>query len=248
MAMNRGDYVTEICDTVGKSESAASRSGATLDTRVRTYLNWAQKRLCRFYDFYELNVLDTTANLVTDVKVYPLMAGTNNLGLERVKDIASIRLNDSENSRTLQRWLYRKFDRIYPRPENYTSGRPTIYTRWKNSLEFFRIPNSAYSLDIRYMQWPQDLTSDGQESDLLNKDQLIFTAGVFETYMQLQEYGDAKLWYERLLGQVKDAVHAEGDVDWEPEAESMKALVYKSGEPEYDPYGNPLDPLYGYPE
>ena len=111
MAMNRDDYVTEICDTVGKKTSAAAVSGTSLETRVRNYLNWGQKRIAKHYNFHEMNVYMETAATVVDTKRYPLTTGTNNLGLVRPKDINSIRLIDSENSRKLSRWHYRKFDR-----------------------------------------------------------------------------------------------------------------------------------------
>lgn len=249
MAMTRTKLVTEICDIVGKATGASSVSGAALQDRVVTYLNWGQKRIARFYNFHELNVLLTTATTATDVKRYPLSSGTNNLGLTRPKDIQSIRLIDAENSRKLERWSYRKFDRWYPRPENYTSGRPRIYARHGNFVEMFRIPNDAYTLWIRYPQWPLDLTGATQTSDYENKDQLLITVGVLETYLALEEYADARVWYERFLGQLRDAAHAEGDVDWEPEAEPHGARRdYRSGEPWIDPYGGVDDPLYGYPE
>ncbi len=246
--MTRDEFVTEICDVVGKKETAASVSGATLQIRVRRYLNWAQRRIARYYNFHELNKLITTATTLADVKRYPLTTGTNNLGLTRVKDIASIRLDDSENSRKLDRWSYRRFDEHYPRPENFASLRPRIYVRWGNFLEFFRIPNATYNLKIRYPQCAQDCASADQESDFENKDQLIITAGIMETYLALEEYADAQVYLAKMLGQLKDAVKAEGDVDWEPEGEPMGALKYTSGEYWIDPYGTVDDPLGGYPE
>lgn len=247
--MDRDAIVTEICDIVGKALAASSVSGALLQDRVVNYLNWGQRRIARNYSFDELNTLHTTATTVADVKRYPLMAGTNNLGLSRVKDISSIRLIDSENSRKLERWSYRKFDRLYPRPANYAAARPRIYIKWGNVIEMFRIPNDAYTLHIRYPQWPQELTSGAQTSDFTNKDELLITTGVLETYLALEEYGDARIWYEKFLGQLSNAVRAEGDVDWEPEAEPfMSEAKYRSGEPWTDPYGVTGDPLSGYPE
>ena len=247
--LTRDGLVTEICDIVGKSVSASSVSGATLQTRVRTYLNWAQKRIARYHSFHELNALITTAATVADVKRYPLVTGTNNLGLTRPKDISSIRLIDSENSRTLHRWSQRKFDWWYPRPANYTTGRPRIYMRDGNNIEVFRIPNAAYDLSIRYPQWPSDLSSGSQTSDYENKDELLVVAGVWTTYDILQEKEDALLWKGKFLGALKEAIAVEGDIDWEPQAEEHGAKAdYVSGTVYDDPYGSPNDPLYGYPE
>jgi hypothetical protein len=250
MAMTRLQMVTEICDTVGKALGASAVSGATLQTRVENYyLNWAQRRIANHYSFYDLQQIAETPLTVADVKTYPMEAGTNNLGLSNVATINSIRLIDSENSRKLDFWHYRKFDKWYPRPENFATDRPRIYTRWKNSLILFKIPNDAYSLHIRYGQYASALTSDGQVSDFgEDKDQLLVTAGVLETYLALQEYTDVKIWYELFVGQLVDAVKGEGDDDWEPEAEPQGGPGYVSGEPWLDPYAGYGDPLRGYPE
>lgn len=248
MAMTRDEFVTEICDVVGKSTSAASLSGAVLQSRVRTYLNWAQKRIARIYSFPELNVnKESGCATVTSLKRYPMESGTANLGLTRVKDVHSIRLIDGENSRTLIRWSQRKFDKWYPRPENYATARPNIYIRWGNSLELFRIPNDAYTLNIRYSQWPQDFSTGSQVSDYLNKDQLITMMGIFETYLALEEYTDAGVYKARVSGLLKDAIGTEADIDWEPEAEPHMARPgYSSGQPWIDPFGDAYDPLSGY--
>ena len=249
MAMTRTQFVTEICDVVGKSRTASSVSATSLEDRVVNYLNWSQKRIARFYNFNELNVLKENSATVVDTKRYPLSVGTNNLGLTRPKDIQSIRLIDSENSRTFTRWSTRRFDKKFPRPANYTTGRPRIYIRYGNFLELFRIPNAVYTLAIRYPQWPQELAAANQVSDYTDKDQLLITGGILETYLALEEYADAKVYYERFLGQLKDAVRAEGDVDWEPEAEAhMIGPAYASGTVYDDPYGSTDDPLFGYPE
>ncbi len=248
MALTRDEFVTEICDTVGKRVSASSVSGASLETRVRTYLNWAQQRVARFYSFHELNKLITSAATVTDVKRYPLITGTNNLGLVRPKDIGSIRLIDDAYSRKVVRWSTRRFDTMYPNPAKFTTDRPILYIRDGNNIEFFKIPNAVYTLHIRYPQWAVDLTTGTQTSDFNDKDQLLMTTGVFETYFALEEYGDAKIWYARFLGQLRDAVRATGDIDWEPQSAPQGNEGYNSGEPWIDPYGSPNDPLYGYSE
>lgn len=250
MGLTRAQIVTEICDIVGKATGASSVSGSTLKTRVENYyLNWAQRRIANHYSFYELQAISETSVTVNGIKTYPLESGDSNLGLSRVCTINSIRLIDGENSQKLDFWHYRRFDKWYPRPENFATGRPRIYTRWKNSLILFKVPDDAYSLYIRYGQYPQSLTSDDQLHDFgEDKDELLVTAGVLQTYLALEEYQDAKIWYELFIGQVTDAVRAEGDDDWEPEAEGFGKPDYISGEPWIDPYGTTGDPLGRYPE
>ena len=247
MAKTRDQMVTIIADALGKSASATALSGALLSDRCIDFLNWGQQRIARSYNFHELNALNTTAALVIDIKTYPLVTGTYNLGLIRPKDITSIKLMDSQNSFKLERWSDRKFDRFYPRPENFASGIPSLYIRWGNSVEIFRIPNLAYSLNIRYPQWPSDLTSGSQSSDYEYKDQLIIASAILEGYLHFEEYNDVQIWAQRFLGLLSDSIKAVGDMDWEPQAEEfMSRGGYSSGEPWIDPYvGTALE---GYSE
>ena len=248
--MTRDQLVAEICDTVGKQTGATSVSGQPLSTRAQTFLNWGQKRIARFHSFYELDTLLTTAVTVANVKLYPMVTGTNNLGMLRPKDIHSIRLIDgtNANSRRLKRWSYKKMDMKIPDPTTYTTGRPIVYVRYGMSLEFFRIPDTAYSLSIRYPQWPTDFSTASQVSDYTDKDHILVTAGIMETYLALEEYTDAAVWYQRLMGLLIDAKRTEDDnVDWDPDGEPFRSdEQVQVGQPWSDPAGTPEDPLYGY--
>jgi hypothetical protein len=249
MALTCLQIVTEIGDIVGKNLPATAPSGALLSTRILMYLNWAQRRIAKHHTFWALQKTKENAATVADIKTYPLESGTNNLGLTNVSKINTVKLMDSENSRKLEYWLYRKFDKFIPRPENYTTGRPSVYTRWQNNLILYRIPDAVYTLEIKYGVFPTNLTSDSQLHDFgEDKDELLVTAGVLETYLALQEYGEAKNWYELFIGQLEDAVKSEDESDWEPDGESYSKPGYSSGSPWSDPFGASSDPLYSYPE
>jgi hypothetical protein len=248
MALQRVQLVREICDVVGKKVAASAVSGTALQDRVAIYLNFAQRRVARAYSASEL-MKTIIAYTAVGIKTYPLVTGDNNLGMTRVKDIHSIRLDDEENSRTLTCWSQRKFDAVYPRPENFTTQRPTLYTWFGTSLELFRIPDDVYTMNIRYSQWPQELTSDAQVSDYEDIDEVLIAGGVLETYLALEEYTDAKIWEGRFLSLLGAAKATDGDeVNWSPEAEPMGSAMNtpQSGKPWIDPMGDPNDPLYGY--
>ena len=253
MAKTALQMVTIMADALGKSVNATAISGALLGDRCYDFLNWGQQRVARFYSLQELNVIQESAATVTSVARYPLVTGTNNLGLTRPKDLQSVRLIDGANSRTLTRKSQRWFDQRFPLITNYADGRPYIYTRWGNNIELFRRPDAAYTLYIRYPQWATDLTSSSTSSDFENKDQLLITMGILEGYLHFEEYTDAAIWLAKALGLLTDAVRAEGDVDWEPQASAAMLGTYGqggyySGEPWLDPYANTGDPLYHYPE
>ena len=249
MALTATQLVTEICDIVGKRVGASAPSGAALQDRVVNYLNFGQRRIARSANFDEMCKINESAATVTSVKTYPMSSGTNNIGLTRPKDIMSLRLIDSENSRKLTRWSYQKFDMKYPRPENYATQRPTIYTRWGNSLILFRIPDAAYTLHVRYTQWPADLSLGTGTSDFENKDEILIAAGTLETFLALEEVVDAAIWLKRFDNLMEKArVDDTYEPDWAPEAEPMADWRGpQSGEPWKDPSGTPDDPLYNYP-
>ena len=249
MGKTRDQMVTIVADAIGKARAATALSGALLEDRCVDFLNWSQHRICRAYSFEELNV-NTTAVTVADVKSYPLVTGSNNLGLVRPKDIQSIILDDVENSRKLTRWSDRKFDWHFPRPENYAGGRPTIYVVYANQIEMYRIPDVEYDLKIRYPQWPSDLDTSSQESDYDRKDQLIISGAILEGYLHFEEYNDAAIWLNRFIGLLSDTIRGIEKVDWEPQAAAFSQGKggYESGEPWLDPYATSGDPLYGYSE
>ena len=247
MAKTRDQFVAIIADALGKSQSASSISGTLLSTRCIDFLNWGEIRIARAYSFDELDIDITTPATVISVKTYPLITGTNNLGLIRPKDIESILLLDSQNSIKLERWPVARFDKAFPRPENYTTGRPTMYIRYGYNLVLFRIPDAVYSLEIRYPQWPTPYTSASQTSDFQNKDDLIISSAILEGYLHFEEYTDAQTWAQRFTGLLNECVHAEGDMDWEPTAQPMAISGYRSGSPWIDAYADSQDPLYNYP-
>ena len=250
MAKTVAQMVTIIADALGKSESATAISGTTLQDRCVDFLNWGQQRMARFYSFHELNTYTETAATVASTSRYPLVTGTNNLGLTRPKDISSIRLIDGANSRILTRKSPRWFDKKVPLITNFADARPHIYIRWGNDVEMFRRPDAAYDLYIRYPQWATDLTISSTSTDFENKDQILISVAILEGYLHFEEYEDAKIWLQRTVGLLVDAVRAEGDVDWEPEADAMSLTQagFTAGEPWLDPYANTNDPLYGYAE
>lgn len=248
--LTRDQIVTEICDVVGKSVSAAAVSGATLQTRVRTYLDWAQRRIARHYNFRELEIIYESATFSDGVKRYPFSTGSNNLGLTRVKDIGSIILLDEYNSRRLIRFGRSQFEKRFPRPENFAENRPRMYVRIGSGIEVFPIPDTTYSTRIIYHQWPTPFTSGSQTSDFENKDELIVISGIMETYLALEEYNDAAIYFNKMVGMLTDAVKAEGDVDWEPQGEPFDYghMGSISGSPWTEPGASMDDPLYGYPD
>ena len=247
----QAQFITIIGDGLGKSTQATALSGATLNNRIVDFLNWGQERICRAYNFDELNLQSQTPVTIAGQLSYPLI-GTAGGGwnLTLPKDIQTLRLIDDQNSIKLERFHVRKFDERFPYPSNYAWQYPRIYTVRGMNVELFRIPDTVYNMYVTYPSWPTPFTiaNTTQVSDFYFKDQLIITAAILEGYLHFAEYEQVKIWEADFQLKLKEAIHAEGDVDWEPHASQFQTSKggYQSGEPWLDPYATAMDPLYGY--
>lgn len=120
-------------------------------------INDACKAIARIHDYPELLVWDKT-NAVTVASTYRYSFTT--LALVRPKDIYKIVLHDDANSRELTRITPQDVDKWFPYPEQMGEDRPGLYCQFGEYLEFYKIPDDAYTLYIRHSQWPVELTLD----------------------------------------------------------------------------------------
>lgn len=103
---------------------------------------------------------ETAADTVDGTKSYTLTT----LGLTRPKNIYSIRLEDTTNSRKLKYVNPQHLDEEIPYPEGQSEGKPLWYTQFGDTIELFPIPDAAYDIWIRYSQWPVALADGTDES------------------------------------------------------------------------------------
>jgi len=147
-----------------------------LDSRLVTFLNWAQTEIARQYTFRELQQTDTTKTTVDGQDYIAAPTG--------IKDLFSIRLLDGTSSRKLIYVPDRTFDALVPKPDEYTEGRPSHFYVWGGNFYLWRIPDDAYSTRIRYSSWPTDLSGSGDTSDLVKLDEALValaTAKAFDS-------------------------------------------------------------------
>jgi hypothetical protein len=175
------------------------RSDGLTTLATEQAINDAQKVIASVKDFDELMTLDT-ANAVTavDQKLYNIDTG---LGLTRPKDIYSIRLMDTDNSRKLTYVSLRKLDEVVPYTEMIGTGRSTYYTIRGRNIELYRIPDAIYHLYIQHSQWPTVQANDSDVTDYLNIDHVIVALATEMTIASLE--GTSTDWFARakqLLG------------------------------------------------
>lgn len=152
------------------------RVDGTASILVEQAINDAHYYISLVNDFDELIVLDTSsAFTVISQKLYHLV---DDLGLERPKDIYTVRYMDEANSRKLDFVPTRELDDRIPYTEISGTGRPKWYTRRGMYIELFRIPDAKKPLYIQHSQWPNLLEKDSDETPYLYLDAVIVSLAV----------------------------------------------------------------------
>lgn len=120
-------------------------------------VNNAMRYICRAQDFDELKTVNKS--MVTADGTSEYVIGTNWV-LTRVKDILSIKLIDTTNSRKLEYRTPTEMDELVPYPTQVGEQRSYSYTQRGNTIELFPIPDAIYTIHVYHTQWPLVLVAD----------------------------------------------------------------------------------------
>lgn len=154
------------------------------DDRIGTNLNFSQEELAEINGFSEMRT-SFSGSFIKDQKTYSLPSN--------VCQIISISLQDGASSRKLERWTRDKFEKHYPRPESYTSGRPWCYVQDGSTFEIYFIPNSGFSYRLWYFKYASEWTS-GNTSDFNRKDKILIAKASELCLLDLMETEEASYW------------------------------------------------------
>jgi hypothetical protein len=140
-------------------------------TRLQRFLNFAQVRLCRQHrDGWE--ELEKVSQKDMDYSGVPADDKYQTLPTN-IRKMYSIRILDGYSSKKLK-WVYpRRWDQTIPMPDNNAPGRPSHYTKYKERIELWKVPDQAYTMELRHSNWPTTLSADTQTSDFDNKDDIL---------------------------------------------------------------------------
>jgi len=172
--------------------------------------------MSRKHDFKELQKRYTSAT-VANQKVYSFPAA--------YKIIIEMRLIDGFSSRKLKRLLPQYFASVIPYPENHTTGLPAWYIPWGHYFDLFKIPDDAYQLQLKTVDWPTVITaSTGITTYDSNKDDIIVNGMTAEGFDYLQMYEDGALWRVKFKSELKEAIDLdESAPDYEPVGRGFEA-------------------------
>lgn len=189
-----------------------------LDSRLYRFINFAQDQLARYHQFDELEtVLEntfTTSTGTVDLPSKPL-------------DIRSFRLIDGSHSRKLDYYTPRQFDEVLPKPDWYTTGRPSIYTAYRKKVEVWRVPDDSYTYKLRYKAYPTAFTDGSSEtSDFEGMDDILIALATSWAFRSLGESEKASYWIGVAAKGMQLAKKADlYTTDYEPSGEATANLT-----------------------
>ena len=187
--MNRGEFKTEVLANVGRV------GDTSLSTRLDRWYMRALYRICRAYDFREMN-RNTYFNTEAGVKEYELH--------DRCKDILSVVLVNDTISTKLEYIPPRALDESVPYPEAWATGVPTHYSRYWNQIEMWKIPDAVYRVNVRQSLYPGECTSDGDECIYVRKDDMVAAFMTAETYKLQMENDEYIRWMTDAMRMLKE--------------------------------------------
>ena len=177
---------------------------ALSSAQITRYINLAQIRVARAHDFQELRELSSVTLGYTGVAATDKVIDLPTLlGTSLFRDVYDFVIVDGSNSLRLEALTPQGYDAQIPYPEQFATGRPTVYSVWTaESVLLWRVPDEAYDAKIRWLRWPTPLANDADVVDFDNKDELLIHLTLsFVQSLRLENERSLYHWqiYQRLL-------------------------------------------------
>lgn len=213
-AQTLAEFRTELRSNLGDRTELASS-----DTDVDRWLNRAQMRIARRRRFDEIATTESFTATYTGTASIDKVVAFSSLTNTNPRAIISIRVLDGTSSDKLTYVPVRRWDRFVPSPDSLATARPSHYTVYSRQIEWWRVPNKAYTFELRMGIWPVDLTTTSQVSDLLEKDDAIVAAATYYGFRSNGFTKDAASWladFASLMDEAKDEEFDRPDHDGKP--------------------------------
>lgn len=234
-AMTQNEMVTEVANIIGRDSTSLSADQTTsYSDRIKQWLYWSHLTMARVYAFPELDADPISYTLGTSTNVYTFAT----LALGSVRQIMGITVIDGTSSIKLTQKLARTFAEDHPNVSADAHRKPYYYTIYGKRIEFDRISDSTYSIQVRVNNFPSNFASGSSASVYELKDDVIIAGAVTHAYISLQEKDDAADWAKIFVGRLQASIgHHLDPVDWEPEGRAFDYSSQRSsfGSPEANP-------------
>lgn len=173
------------------------------DTRIDLNINLASMRIARKRDFEEMKRVGSHTLVISGTPATDKFLNLN----KTVREVYSLRLVDGTSSAVrLTRVSQNHLDTVIPEPHILSTGQPSVYILENNTIEFWKVPDSADQLLLRWSIWPTALSADGDISDLDEKDDMIISLTTSTLKHQVGNEKDGNKFFNMYADMIRDAI------------------------------------------
>jgi len=151
--MNFTALVTKIRREIGGRTDLDALVSGSSNTDIEDATNDAIKAVSLWYPYDFDSVVFTT---LTTQSQQTYLVPANLVDIENIRHQGTSATDQGEK---LQYFHPNHFDDVIPNPQRHSEGKPHFYTRHGKNIELWRIPDGAYTLLIRAIIAPGDLTN-----------------------------------------------------------------------------------------
>ncbi len=173
------------------------------DARINLNINLAAMRIARKRDFEEMKRVGSYTLVISGTPATDKFLNLNKI----VREVYSLRLVDGTSQAVrLTRVSQSHLDTAVPEPHILSTGQPSVYILENNTIEFWKVPNEAFVLLLRWSIWPTALSADGDFSDLDEKDDMIINLCSSTLKHQTGNTADGNKFFNVYNDMMKDAI------------------------------------------
>lgn len=205
----------QLRDEVDKNLGGRGADEDPASTRLNRHLDLSQTRIARGHEWKELFRFDSVAVAVTGTPADDVTYTGMPVTLKEIYGLMRLESGDTQALK-LHRMPNRQWEQMVGKSDSLSTGRVTHYMLWHRTgvglsgtptIEWYRTPDTAFTLYRRYSIWPAVFPDDDTDSDLINKDDLIIADATHFLFQSLGNRDSAAVWFAiaaDLFGKAKE--------------------------------------------
>jgi len=232
--MNLSDMRTRVSSIVNRDD--------VTDALLNQFINDAQRRICRGYNFSFMES-EATTSTVDEQRDYSLPTASGDL---RFKTEISLELIDNENCRVpLKRTTKQDAERKIEYKDTDDVGTPRHYAIQRGQIYLFPKPDhsdnddTAWTLNLEYYGFLDDLSGDSDTNDLLdNYPDVVEAVAVAIAFRYFYEEERAEYWEGKASDMIADMIREDTDRKYGNLEEGMEPEAGAGCVPRHNRYFN----------
>ena len=178
-----------------------------VDTEIDRYINLVLHDVARGHDWVDLQA-ETTLDCIASTKTYTLAADLDRLDTVRLSDYDSS-TGVYSGSVYIPVVTPHRMDRIIPRIEQDSTGKPRYAVWWGRTLDLYRIPDDTYRVTYKYKQKITEMTTDASTCEIEEIDDVLVCGATTYVLLMLEEWESAAMWESRYVVKLSRSTLAE---------------------------------------